>query len=498
MNYKFTDIAGYTQEKEELKRLCDIINNRGLYLDRGAKLPKGIIFYGESGTGKTLFAKVMASTCSLKMFEIDLGDTADGNALLKKIKKTFESARRSGEPAMIFFDEMDKVLPNAREEYYSDHSKAILAQLLTLIDGMNNNKNFIFVATCNDYENLPATLIRPGRIDKKIHIGPPDYQSRVEILKLYAEKTSCMFEIKMEELAKLCNGFSCAAIETLINECVLQSDERGFVSEKLIKERILESRSEDLPRKTPTQADMINACRNIGCFIVSRSLNSGDYLLRLGNDTVCNLYFNGAISWYDDDFDDEDGIDFCGRENESEEKGIGFRDRDCDDDDDDDYDDEDDYDEDNEGSSAYYTKADYLNAICALMGGYVAEEVVLNKTYNNTYPLLMTTDYILMGISDAGLLGLDLRYSECRNSDLKYPQEKVNRINAEFDKIIADCYKKAKPIIEANAGLIKKLIPILVDKTSIFKPECEKILKELGGIKTISQENNNNNFSADY
>ena len=309
MNYKFTDIAGYPQEKAELQRLCDIINDREQYLARGAKLPKGVIFYGGTGTGKTLFAKVMASTCNLKMIEIDLGSPSDGNALLKKIKKAFEGARRSGEPAMIFFDEMDKVLPNAREEYYSDHSKAVLAQLLTLIDGMNSDKNFIFVATCNNYAELPAALVRPGRIDKKIQIGLPDRASRAEILKLYAGKTSCTFEMSMEELAKLCGGFSCAALETLINECVLQSDERGFVSEQLIKERILESRSGDLPRRPPTQADMITACRNIGCFIVARSLNTGDYLLRLGDDTVCNLYFNGAIGRYDDDYDAEDGAD---------------------------------------------------------------------------------------------------------------------------------------------------------------------------------------------
>ena len=482
MNYKFTDIAGYAQEKEELKRLCDIINNRELYLERGAKLPKGIIFYGETGTGKTLFAKVMASTCKLEMINIDLDNLADKSLLLKRIKKAFDSARKSDKPTMIFFDEMDKVLPNASEEYYSDHSKAILAQLLTLIDGMNRNKNFIFVATCNDYENLPSTLVRPGRIDKKIHIGPPDYLSRVEILKMYAENTSCTFGMNMEELAKLCNGFSCAALETLINECVLQSDENGFVSEELIKERILESKSEDLPRKTPTQADMINACRNIGCFVVARSLNSGDYLLRLGNNTVCNLYFNAAISRYDDDFDDEDGIDFGVRADEDTEKsGIGFRDRN--------YDDEydcDDEDDDEDNYSCYYTKADYLNAVCALMGGYAAEEIILNKTYDNTYPLLVTADLILLGISEAGLLGFDLRYSEYRNGELKYSVEKTDKVNAEFDKIIGYCYKTAKPIIEANAELIKKLIPILAEKGNIFKPECEKILNDLGGIKKIS------------
>ncbi len=483
MNYRLADIAGYAQEKEELKRLCEIINNRDIYLERGAKLPKGIIFYGETGTGKTLFAKVMASICKLEMITIDLGNMADKSSLLRRIKKAFDCARKSNKPTMIFFDEMDKVLPNVSEEYYSDHSKAILAQLLTLIDGMNSNKNFIFVATCNDYENLPSTLVRPGRIDKKIHIGPPDYPSRVEILKFYVGKTSCTFGMTMEELAKLCNRFSCAALETLVNECVLQSDKNGFISEKLIKERILESKSEDLPRRMPTQADMINACRNIGCFIVARSLNSGDYLLRLGNNTVCNLYFNAAISQYDDDFDDEDGIDFGIQPNDedSETGGIGFRDRNY-------YNADDNYDddEDDDNCSFYYTKADYLNAICALMGGYVAEELVLNKLYDNTYYLLTTVDCILSGMSRDGLMGLDLRYSSDRNDDIKYTQEKLNKVNAEFDKIIDYCYKKAKPIIEANAELIKKLIPILVEKGNIFKPECEKILNELGGIKTLS------------
>ena len=171
MNYNFSDIAGYAQEKEELKRLCEIINNRDVYMERGAKLPKGIIFYGETGTGKTLFAKVMAGVCNLEMINIDLGSMADERAVLKKIKKAFDGARKAGKPTMIFFDEMDKVLPNESEDYFSDHSKAILAQLLSLIDGMSSNKNFIFVATCNDYEGLPAALVRPGRIDKRYISG---------------------------------------------------------------------------------------------------------------------------------------------------------------------------------------------------------------------------------------------------------------------------------------------------------------------------------------
>lgn len=225
MNCKFTDIAGYAQEKEELKRLCDIINDRELYLQRGAKLPKGIIFYGETGTGKTLFAKVMASTCKLKMINIDLGDLADKNSLLKRINNAFESARKSAEPSMIFFDEMDKVLPNVREDYYSDHSKAILAQLLTLIDGMNHNKTSFCgdvqrlrepaVSTCASRQNRQENTYRFPRL--------PVTRGNTQIIR---GKTTCRFEMSMEELAKMCNGFSCAALETLINECVLKSDEK--------------------------------------------------------------------------------------------------------------------------------------------------------------------------------------------------------------------------------------------------------------------------------
>ena len=281
MKNTFDDIAGYAREKEELQKLCEIINNRRSYLEKGAKLPKGIIFYGETGTGKTLFAKVLASACSLKVLTIDTKNFSDGRAISKQIRKAFAAAARSKEPAMIFFDEIDKVLPC--ENYSTDTSKMILTQLLTSIDGMDSSGNFIFVATCNYYFDLPETLVRPGRIDKKIHIGTPDYGSRVDILKLYMNKTPCKFELPPEELAKLIPGFSCAALETMVNECVLHSDDNLFVSEKLIRDVISENLTQDIPRNSPTQADFANACRNIGCFVVAKNFDDGDYLLRLGD-----------------------------------------------------------------------------------------------------------------------------------------------------------------------------------------------------------------------
>lgn len=490
MKNTFDDIAGYAREKEELQKLCEIINNRRSYLEKGAKLPKGIIFYGETGTGKTLFAKVLASACSLKVLTIDAKNFSDGRAISKQIKKAFAAAARSKEPAMIFFDEIDKVLPNAVDDYDTDTSRAILTQLLTSIDGMDSSGNFIFVATCNYYFDLPETLVRPGRIDKKIHIGNPDYASRIDILQRYMGKTSCRFEIAPEELAKLTPGFSCAALETLVNECVLHSDENMFVSEQLIRYTILENKTEDIPRPSPTQADIANACRNIGCFVVAKNFDDGDYLLRLGDDTVCNLYFNGLIASHDDDYDDEDGIDFgaAADRDECDEDNYGDDDYDDDDYDEDDYDEDDYNDDEDDAVSCYYSEEDYLHAVCVLMGGIAAEEVVMKKRYGNVGRVLSTVDLVLMGMSYNGFFGHELRYSISRSKIFPYPDARIDAINAKMCDIASKCMQTAMQIVKANATLIEKLIPILIEKSSIFKKDCEEIVASLGGVVKVDVE----------
>lgn len=472
MNYNFDSIAGYETEKEELKRLCEIFNHREKYEKKGAKLPKGIIFYGEAGTGKTLFSKVMASVCGLEVFKIDLGDVENESAICRHIKKTFIKAAKRKDPTMIFFDEMDKVLPNDDEKYYTDRSKTILTQLLTLIDGMDSAGNIVFVATCNDYDALPETLTRPGRLDKKIGIGAPTYSSRVEILKMYAQKSSCRFEMTMEDIAKLCVGFSCAALETLINECVLQSDEEGVISENLIRERFFEIKNEDIPRERSTVDDTVRACRNVGAFIVAKTFNSGHYVLSLDSDSVCSDLFNGVISEfnceYDDDYDDYDDYD------------------DDYDDYDDDYDDYDDEENEEESivSSSYYSRNDLTNTITVLLGGYVAEELILHKIYDNVSSYLSLIDDILLSMAKNGMWGLELRYAPYRNNNiLPYSPARLERLNQVFDETIQECYEQAKTILLKNEEVIRKLIPHLVEKQILQAEECEKLLAEWGGLR---------------
>ena len=468
MNYTFDNIAGYEKEKSELMRLCEIFNNREKYEAKGAKLPKGIIFYGGAGTGKTLFAKVMASACGLETFSINLGKVENESEICKLIRKTFAKAEKHKEPTMIFFDELDKFLPNPDEDYSTDRSKTILSQLLTLIDGMDSVGNIVFVATCNRYSVLPETLTRPGRIDKKIAITNPTYSSRVEILKLYAEKSSCRFEITMEEIAKITIGFSCAALETLINECVLQSDENGFVSKSLVYDRLSEIKNEDITREKFAMDEMIEACCNIGSFVVSRTLNSGDYVLNLDYHTVCNNRFDSLFCYYDDEYMSED-------EQEEDELDDYY---------DNDYDDNDYDDDDCQDFESYFSKEEYLNAITARLAGYACEEVILHKTFNNTISHFALIDTVLLSMADCGMFGVDLHFSYRRQEKLSYSKELEEKLNQVFAETISSCYQKAKSIIEKNVDLIRKLIPILIERKSLDKASCEPILLELGGIQS--------------
>lgn len=451
MNYDFNSIAGYEREKEELKKLCDIFSNREVYEKKGAKLPKGVIFYGRTGTGKTLFSKVLANVCGLNTYTIDLGNVDNETTICRKIRKAFSIASKQKEPSMIFFDEIDKVVPDMSENVISDRAKTVLAQLLTLIDGMDSSGNIVFVATCNNYSTLPSTLVRPGRIDKKINIGIPTYSSRVEILSMYIQKSSCKFDMSVEEIAKQCIGLSCSALETLVNECILHSTDDGVVSQKLIYEKICEIKNEDIPRNSSQKSDTLDACLNIGAFIVAKNFNDGDYVLNLDDDTVCNAFFNKLIHDYDDDYE-------------------------CDDDDND---------ENGSEIDKYFSKQDFFNAICALLGGYVAEEIVFNTVYDNVNNRLYTLNCVLMGMSRSGLMGLSMRYSHSRHCDLEYKQSLIDSVNDEFDRIIQSCYQTAQNILQANAELLKNMIPILVKERSLDKNSCERILTDLGGITKV-------------
>ena len=442
----FDRIAGYKKEKEELTALTEIFKNRKKYELKGATLPKGIIFYGPAGTGKTLFSEVLAQECDLKKISISLADSVSEGDICRRIRKAFLQGAKGKNPTMIFFDELDKVLPNEREEYYTDRSKTVLAQLLTLIDGMEKVNNIVFVATCNDYYALPESITRPGRFDKKICLGLPDYSARVAILDMYMKASPTQFEMTAETIAKLTAEFSPAALKTLVNDCILVSDESNYVSEDVIRKKIIEIKEEDLPTERSEQSYNVDAVRNVGAFIVAKTYSNSDYVLTVDENKVGNGFLDAVIDEVERD----------------------------------DYDEDDDDDDESGDSCPLYSKNDLLAAITALLGGVAAEELVFNKIYDNLNYNVSSADDIVFKMANCGMLGFGLYYNEFR--DHQYSEKYREQLERAFIQIKEDCYEKAKEIVGKNEALIKKLVPVLIKRKSIEKSECEALIEEFGGI----------------
>lgn len=486
MKYSFNSIAGYKDEKEELMRICDVLNNRDYYISKGARLPRGIIFYGSTGTGKTLFAKVLSASCNFDTKIIDVTGFNSERDICKKIKDAFKDARNSNRPTIIFFDELDKVLPDESEDFVSDKSKAILMQLLTLIDGMDSRGNIVFVATCNNYYDLPEALRRPGRLDKKIHIALPTLYSRISIVDMYTELTSCDFELTSEEIAQLTAGFSGAALETLVNECVILSDKNNYVDKQTILQKIQEISGEDIARESNSIDDQIQACQNVGKFIVADVLQGGDYLLNLDENTVCNNLLNAVVAENDDYYDSDDYDD-------SDDDYCDDYDEDYNDDDDCDYDDdgdEEDWDADEnyDGAQSYlhslYSETEMLNAATALLGGYVAHQIVYGQTFDCDRRDLENAEEILRDMTASGMFGLEFRYSYYRHKNvLPYTDEQLARLNKLFLEKLTDCYNVAKEILTKNEQLLVELASALVERRVIRQDECELLIEQVGGIK---------------
>lgn len=451
----FNLIAGYEKEKKELKKICEVLNNREYYMEKGAKMPKGLILYGSAGNGKTLFTKVLARECDLPVYIVDTADAKDESSIMQQIKNAFDKANGSDKCSVVFFDEIDKFLPDLDGYYVDQGAKTILAQLLTLIDGINSANNVFFVATCNDFDDLPPSMVRPGRIDKKIMLRNPDCDEREEIVEQYMFATKCEFELSKEDIAGLTKGFSCAAIETLINACVLESDAKNFVPTKVIYKNADEIRHCDIERDFSNEEKYMKSCYNLGRFVVARSFKNADYTLNLDSRNLCNAFFRKIIGelsneYGDDDYDDEEF---------RYSDGIEGRDA-------------------TENFSKYLSAKDYENTISVLLGGMAAQKLFFGKTFDNTYYDVVSVDRILINMAEYGMFGVDKTFFTNRHENMPYSKKRIDTLNEKFDDITRKCYETAEKIVTENRGLIEFLQPFLIREEVIKKNRAEELIRE--------------------
>lgn len=229
---RFTDVHGCNEAKDELQEVVEFLRSPDKFSDLGAKLPKGVLLVGPPGTGKTLLARAVAGEAGVPFFYMSGSefDEVFVGVGAKRVRDLFNSAK-SKSPAIIFIDELDAI-GGKRNPRDQAHSKQTLNQLLTELDGFDQDTKIIIIAATNTPKMLDKALTRPGRFDRHVNVSLPDVRGRIEILKHHAKKIKLASDVDLEAIASRSPGRSGAELENMLNVAALRASRAraSFVS----------------------------------------------------------------------------------------------------------------------------------------------------------------------------------------------------------------------------------------------------------------------------
>lgn len=236
----FADVAGLQEEKEDLQEVVDFLKNPKKYTQLGARIPKGILMVGPPGTGKTFLSKAVAGEAGVPFFSISGSDFVEMfvGVGASRVRSLFEDAKKNA-PAIIFIDEIDAVGRKRGAGLGGGHDEReqTLNQLLVEMDGFGINQGIIIMAATNRPDILDPALLRPGRFDRQVVVGTPDVRGREAIFKVHSRKKPLADDVDLSVLAKRTPGFTPADIENLMNEAAILTARKG---EKKIKMATIE------------------------------------------------------------------------------------------------------------------------------------------------------------------------------------------------------------------------------------------------------------------
>lgn len=240
---KFSDVAGEDEAKDSLQEVVEYLHDPTKYRDIGAKMPKGILLVGPPGTGKTMLAKAVAGESEVSFFSISGSEFVEmfvgmGAA---KVRDLFKQAKEKA-PCIVFIDEIDAIGKKRGGAALggNDEREQTLNQLLTEMDGFEDNAGVIILAATNRPESLDPALTRPGRFDRQVPVTLPDLQGRVAILKVHAAKIKTAPSIDYDKVARMASGASGAELANIVNEAALRAvrDHRPYATQEDMEESI--------------------------------------------------------------------------------------------------------------------------------------------------------------------------------------------------------------------------------------------------------------------
>ena len=415
---EFDKIIGYKNIKIELERICDIMVNSEKYRKLGVNTPRGLLIHGDPGLGKTLMAKCLIAESGRPVFTCRK-DKPDGD-FVKEIKKIFEEAKENA-PSIVFLDDMDKFANE--DEHHRNAEEFITVQ--SCIDDCKGAEVFA-LATANDLDNLPKSLLRAGRFDKSIEVEAPKGEDAAKIIGYYLSQKKFVADIASDEIARILYGVSCAELETVINEAGVYA---GYDNKSVIElDDILRAAMRvifDAPENLTVvdENDLLAiAYHEAGHAVIAEVLEPGSVSI------VSVLSHSGRTG----------GVTSYYQQNEK-----------------------------------YFLHKKYMeNRVLSLLGGKAATEIVYGEVdtgANND--LHRAFDIVERFVDNYCSTGFDCFESRSSSNDLRARRD-VN-ISAEMGKY----YSVAKKILIENRAFLDTLAHVLVEKKTVLNKEIDGIKK---------------------
>ncbi len=447
----FKDVAGAEEAKEEMQEVVEFLKNPQKFVKIGAKIPRGVLLYGAPGTGKTLMAKAVAGEAGVPFFSISGSDFVEmfvgvGAA---RVRDLFEQAKKNS-PCIVFIDEIDAVGRQRGAGLGGGHDEReqTLNQLLVEMDGFSTNEGIIVMASTNRPDILDPALLRPGRFDRHILIDRPDVKGREAILQVHVKDKPLSEDVKLDILAKRTPGFTGADLANLVNEAALLSARRD--KEKVGMEELEESIERVIAgpeKKTRVISDKekrLVAYHEAGHAIVSFFLPHTDKLHKI------SIIPRGRAGGYTLLLPEED--------------------------------------------RNYITRSYMLDEVTTLLGGRVAEALVLNDISTGAQNDLerassivrkMITEY---GMSDElGPLTFGHKSEEVFlgrdiSRDRNYSDAIAYAIDKEASQYMEASYQKAEEILKKNLDKLNLVAERLMEQESMEADEFEYIMQSSGSV----------------
>src|SRR5210317_1268037 len=412
---RFSDVEGIDAARDELEEIVDFLKQPERYFGSGAKIPRGALLAGKPGTGKTLLARAIAGESNVPFIQCSTANFVEMfvGVGAKRVRDLFEVAREN-QPCIIFIDEIDAVgkQRSAGGMPSNDEREQTINQLLTEMDGFDNETGIVVIAATNRIDILDDALLRPGRFDRKISVALPSVRGRKKILGVHARDKKLAEDVDLKSIARQTTGFSGADLANLLNECAIRAvrDGNGTITNEIVEnvyQRIVVGAKGDT-KFSPRKKELV-AYHEAGHAIVGAILPDYDTVRKV------SIIPRG----------DAGGVTFFQPSEENAE-------------------------------SAMYTKEYLTSQIIVALGGRAAEEIIYGKDKVTTGA---SSDYAMV-YQIAREMVTTYGFSVYKFDYRRMSDEASRLVDMEIDKLVDLCYKEALGILGTN----KRQLELLKDK----------------------------------